>query len=180
MIKKIVIIGPESTGKSTLAEQLAERYQTVWVPEYAREYLTKHGMSYKYEDLLAIAKGQLDLEDALEKKASNGLMFIDTDMTVMKVWSDFVFGRSHPFILEQLKQRSYHLYLLCNTDLPWVEDELREYPDLETRERLMKIYRDLMKSQEVPFVEISGSEEKRLEMGMQAVESITGVKANAK
>lgn len=92
MLKKIVILGPESTGKSTLCEQLASHYNTLWCPEYAREYLLKNGMSYSYDDLLTIAKGQLNLED---KKVSavqdKPFVFIDTDMYVMKVWCEFVF-----------------------------------------------------------------------------------------
>ena len=113
--KKIVIIGPESTGKSTLCEALANHYQTTWVPEYAREYLLKHGTDYRYEDLLTIAKGQLALEDL--HAAAQPLLFIDTDMYVMKVWCEFVFGKCHSWILDQIVARRYDGYLLCRTDL---------------------------------------------------------------
>src|SRR6202012_3087974 len=95
-LTKIVIIGPESTGKSSLCEALAAHYHTQWVPEYAREYLLKQGMDYRFEDLLTIAKGQLALEErqtAAATAAGKSLLFIDTDMYVMKVWSEFVFGR---------------------------------------------------------------------------------------
>ena len=97
-MKKVVIIGPESTGKSTLCSELAAHYQSLWCPEYAREYLLEHGMNYTHEDLLTIAKGQLQLEDDYIKQMSNrksakAVLFIDTNMYVMKVWEEFVFGK---------------------------------------------------------------------------------------
>src|SRR5579872_6760129 len=115
-LKKIVIIGPESTGKSSLCEALALHYQTDWVPEYAREYLTAHGMDYRPEDLVVIARGQLALEDRhthAAVAAGKDLIFIDTDMYVMKVWGEFVFGGCDPWILQQIVLRSYDGYLLC-------------------------------------------------------------------
>lgn len=172
MPKKIVVIGPESTGKSTLSSQLSEYFHCPWVPEYAREYLLKNGMHYNYHDLLAIAKGQIGLEDKTMAQAKNGLIFIDTNMYVMKVWCEFVFGKVHPWILEQISKREYDLYLLCNTDLPWVKDELREYPQHDTRKRLFDIYRELMAHQKVPFIEISGNYEQRLGAAVKAVESL--------
>ncbi|HMH21472.1 MAG TPA: ATP-binding protein [Puia sp.] len=203
MLKKIVVIGPESTGKSTLCQQLAAYYQTDWVPEYAREYLHRHGMGYKYEDLLTIARGQLELEDAraaeLEKKlagvgmagpdltgtadeperpggaAGQPLLFIDTDMYVMKVWSEFVFGNCDPWILNQILNRRYDGYLLCRTDLPWENEELREYPDPATREKLFHIYRDSMINQHTPWTEIGGEAEQRLNAAIKAVNKLIRV-----
>jgi len=132
-IIKIVVIGPESTGKSSLCESLAKHFNTRWCPEFAREYLLKHGTNYTFEDLLSIAKGQLLMEEEYAQSLLNDspentsrLLFIDTDMYVMKVWCEFVFGNCHKWILEQIVSRKYDLYLLCNTDLPWVKDELRE------------------------------------------------------
>ena len=176
MLKKIVIIGPESTGKSTLCKQLAAHYNTVWVQEYAREYLLQHGMNYTYDDLLTIAKGQLAGEAAaveeLSAAGTNSLLFIDTDMYVMKVWCEFVFGNCHQWILDQAAQRKYDLYLLCNTDLPWVKDELREYPDLPTRDKLYHIYKDIMVNQSVPWADISGTDEERLNRAVEAVDRL--------
>ena len=168
-MKKIVIIGPESTGKSTLTEQLASHYNTTWCPEFAREYLKENGTDYSFDDLLNIARGQLILEDNLLGQAKNNLYFIDTDMYVMKVWCEFVFGRCHQWILDRIAERKYTLYLLCNIDLPWVRDDLREYPDIEPRLKLFNIYKDNMINQHIPWKIISGNQEERLRTAVDAV-----------
>ena len=181
MLRKIVVIGPESTGKSTLCKQLAQHYNTVWCPEFAREYLLTNGTNYSYDDLLTIAKGQLILENEYSQKMNShsfplttscSPFFIDTDMYVMKVWCEFVFDKCHRFILDQIVERKYDLYLLCNTDLPWVKDELREYPDLESRHKLYNIYKDIMINQSVPWVDISGTYEERLQKAIAAVNDL--------
>ena len=171
-LKKVVIIGPESTGKSTLAGQLANHYQTVWCPEFAREYLHQHGKEYTYEDLLKIAMGQVALEDSMMSAATNNFYFIDTDMHVMKVWCEVAFQDCHKWILEQISIRKYDLFLLCNIDLPWVEDPLREYPDLKVRQRIYAMYKDMMINQETPWVEISGDYNQRLHTAISAVNTI--------
>ncbi len=178
MVKKVVIIGPESTGKSTLCEQLAAHYNTIWTPEYARQYLLQNGTNYTFEDLALIAKGQLALEDGYVEQAKSQKLsniqpvFLDTDMYVMKVWCEFVFGQCHRFILDEIVDRKYDLYLLCNTDLPWTKDELREYPDLETREILFKMYKDLLIHQSTPWVEIRGNNDERLKMAIEATDKL--------
>ncbi len=173
MPKKIVAIGPEGAGKSTLCEQLAQHYETMWCPEFARAYLLTNGTKYSFDDLLIIARGQLSLEDEIAAMAHhNKPLFIDTDMYVMKVWCEFVFGKCHRFILEQIAVRKYDLYLLCQPDLPWVQDELREYPDPETRQVLFKMYKDHLVHQKVPWVEISGSAAERMTLALAAVEKI--------
>lgn len=164
MLKKIVILGPESTGKSTLCESLARHYGTSWCPEFAREYLLKYGMNYSFDDLLTIAKGQITLEEKHLSSAAPGskYLFIDTDMYVLKVWCEFVFGKCHPWILKQIAERQYDLYLLSNTDLPWVKDELREYPDPAIRNRLLLVYKEHMINQGTPWADIYGNHEERL------------------
>jgi NadR type nicotinamide-nucleotide adenylyltransferase len=185
-MKKIVVIGPESTGKSTLCEKLATHYQTEWVKEYAREYLLKNGTDYSFENLLDVAKGQLAGEELVVKNLNapnpeletqnSKLVFIDTDMYVMKVWCEFVFGKCHHWILNRIVERKYDLYLLCNTDTPWVKDELREYPDLITRQKLYQHYKDIMVNQNVPWIDISGSYDERLQKAIAAVDALlTGV-----
>jgi NadR type nicotinamide-nucleotide adenylyltransferase len=181
MIKKIVIIGPESTGKSTLCEQLSKHYNTIWIKEFAREYLLKNGTEYTFENLLDIAKSQIEKEDAaienwqlnqLDHNIQTNPIFIDTDMYVMKVWCEFVFNQCHHWILNNIVQRKYDLYLLCNIDLPWVKDELREYPDLAVREKLYHHYKDIMINQNVPWVHISGLHEDRLNKAITAIDKL--------
>jgi NadR type nicotinamide-nucleotide adenylyltransferase len=186
MIKKVVILGPESTGKSTLCKQLAAHYQTVWAEEYAREYLLKNGTAYSFENLLDIAKGQVENEElgirnweaanypngsAGKSEIGNlkSAIFIDTDMYVMKVWCEFVFEKCHHWILNRIVERKYDLYLLCNIDLPWVKDELREYPDLISRKKLYNHYKDIMLNQQVPWVEISGNYEERFKKAINGI-----------
>ena len=173
-MKKIVVIGPECTGKSTLCLQLAEHYQTLWCPEYAREYLETQGKDYTYEDLLTIAKGQIDGEENVLSTVNSqqSTVFIDTDMYVMKVWCEFAFGKCHSWILNQIATRKYDLYLLCNVDLPWIKDNLREYPDVETRNKLYHYYKDIMVNQCVPWIDISGNYEERLQVAINAVDEL--------
>lgn len=194
MIRKVVILGPESTGKSTLCELLAQHYHSSWCPEFAREYLLTNGTDYTFDDLLTIAKGQLALEEEYtamvyrQWSVSNGtwvnaktmktashkpLLFIDTDMYVMKVWCEYVFQKCHQFILDEIVKRKYDLYLLCTPDLPWVQDELREYPDEKSRQELYYIYHDMMINQQIPWAVISGNYEQRLQQAIAAIEAIT-------
>ncbi|MEO8720944.1 MAG: ATP-binding protein [Ginsengibacter sp.] len=186
-IKKIVVIGPESTGKSSLCEQLAAHYNTLWVPEYAREYLEKYGSNYSYDDLLTIAKGQINLEEKIthklladQKDTSNkqtdhlqfpSPLLIDTDLYVIKVWAEFVFNKCHNWILNRIAERKYDLYLLCDIDLPWVQDELREYPDKKIRKNLYNFYEDLMINQSTPWIGISGNYEERLHKAIQFIDA---------
>ena len=177
MVKKIVIIGPESTGKSTLCELLAAHYKTIWVKEYAREYLLKNGTDYTFENLLDVAKGQIAAEEKsiLQLSTINqqpSILLLDTDMYVMKVWCEFVFEKCHHWILNRIVERKYDLYLLCNIDLPWVKDELREYPDLKSREQLYHHYKDIMINQNVPWVNISGNYAERLQKAVTAIDNL--------
>jgi len=172
-LKKIVVLGPESTGKSSLCEQLAQHYDTYWCPEYARQYLLENGKQYQYEDLLAIAKGQLRLEAQITQRAfseNKKFVFIDTDMYVMKVWSEYVFGKCDHFILDEIVHRQYDYYLLANIDLPWTPDELREYPDEKPRIELFNIYKDILENQSTPWSLVSGIGEKRSEMAYRILD----------
>ena len=179
-IKKIVVVGPESTGKSTLCEKLAAHYNTIWVKEYAREYLLAHGTDYTFENLLDVAKGQLRMEEEgiaeltikLQSGKTNLPLFIDTDQYVLKTWCEFVFGQCHQWILNQIVERKYDLYFLANVDAPWVKDEFREYPDFETREKLYHHYKDILVNQNVPWVDINGTYEERLQKAIAAVDKI--------
>jgi NadR type nicotinamide-nucleotide adenylyltransferase len=179
VIKKIVILGPECTGKSTLCKQLAEYYQTIWCKEFARAYLLNNGNEYAYADLEKIAEGQLNLEDRCmdelqrnilaNKSISWPFLFIDTDMYVMKIWCEYVFENCHPFILDQIALRKYDLYLLCNIDLPWEQDGLREYPEAAKRQELFNMYHDLLVHQSTPWAIISGSINERLQQAIAVI-----------
>jgi len=171
-MRKIVIIGPESTGKSTLCSQLAEHYKTCWCPEFAREYLKESGGKYSFHDLLNIAHGQIELEDTMLTQAKNNFYFIDTDMYVMKVWCEVVFETCHTWILKQIALRKYDLFFLCDIDLPWVKDDLREYPDVEFRKKLFKMYRDLMITQKTKWAEISGTHAQRLQTAISIIDTV--------
>lgn len=179
MIKKIVIIGPESTGKTTLSKQLAEHFNTLWCPEFAREYLLQNEIKYNYEDLSKIAQGQLAMEDYCEsiknEESSIGnresvMLFIDTNMYVLKVWYEYVFGKCEQFVLDEITMRSYDLYLLCNIDLPWIAEPMREYPDERSRRELYNMYKDILINQQTPWIEISGDYDQRLRRAIDAVQ----------
>jgi NadR type nicotinamide-nucleotide adenylyltransferase len=179
-LKKIVVIGPESTGKSTLCAHLADYYNTLWCPEFAREYLLKNGTSYTIEDLITIAKGQLDavqininaLQSQMDQTGIVKPLIIDTDMYVIKVWAEYVFGTCPTFILDEINKQNYDLYLLCKPDIPWVKDELREYPDEKPRQELFQMYKDLLINQQTPWVEISGGFEARNQKAVAAIDAI--------
>lgn len=187
-IYKVVVIGPESTGKSTLCEKLAAYYNTIWVEEYAREFLLKNGNAYTQEDLLFIAKGQIENEEKAIQQLSNNqyletnnanhqtpnneLLLIDTDMYVMKVWSEFVFNTCDNFILDQIVERKYDCYLLCEPDIDWVKDEMREYPDMETRSKLFHHYKDLMVHQHCNWISINGDYESRFQKAISYIEKL--------
>jgi NadR type nicotinamide-nucleotide adenylyltransferase len=170
-MKKVVVIGPESTGKSTLSEKLAAHFNTVWTPEYAREYLEEIGRPYEQQDLWEIAQGQLRLEDEKARKA-NGLLICDTDLYVIKVWSEHKYGQVDPRILEQIAARPYDLYLLTYIDIPWEDDPQREYPDPQMREYFYRIYHDIVVNAGVPWADIRGSFAEREERAIKAINSL--------
>lgn len=171
-MRKIVVIGPESTGKSTLCSQLADYYQTCWCPEFAREYLQERGGKYNFEDLLNIARGQIELEDTMLTQAKNGFYFIDTDMYVMKVWCEVAFEQCHTWILKQIAARQYDLIFLLDVDLPWVKDALREYPELSFRKKLFNMYKDLLVNQKTRWAVVSGTDSQRLQMAVGIINTI--------
>ena len=175
-LKKIVVLGPESTGKSTLCDALSKHYQTIWCEEYAREYLSKNGTEYTYENLLTIAEGQIANEELATQKAIQENMshlIIDTDMYVMKVWCEYVFNNCHPFILDQISKRQYAAYLLCDIDLPWTADEMREYPDEQPRKELFALYKELLMNQNTPWGIVSGTGEERIKNAIDLINELT-------
>lgn len=167
MIRRIAVTGPESTGKSMLAEQLAGHYGTVWVPEFARAYLDNLGRPYREEDIPEIARGQFRAEHDLAAIAS-GYLFCDTELLVTKIWSEVKYGRCHPWITETMALHPHDLYLLCDIDLPWEFDPLREHPDL--RGYLFGLYRDELEARGWPYAVISGLGAQRLRNAIGVIE----------
>ncbi len=168
-IKRIAIVGPECTGKTSLSVALANHYQTQWVPEYARQYINQLDREYVQEDLLKIARGQLQAEDTLTLQSKN-VLICDTNLIVIKVWSEFKYGTCDPEILKLMHHRQYDLHLLTQIDIPWEEDPQREHP--YERETLFKIYKSELESLKVPFVEIHSTQELRKSIAIQAINKI--------
>ncbi|NOR87934.1 MAG: AAA family ATPase [Bacteroidales bacterium] len=166
MLKRIAILGPESTGKSYLAQALAAYYKSSYVAEYAREYIDKIKRPYEENDLLQIAKGQLKLEDQLAKETPKYL-FCDTELTVIDIWSKEKYGRTHPWIIAQLEKRAYDLYLLCNIDMEWKEDHQRENPD--DREALLNLYRESLSQRSINYHLISGQGTERTNHAIEII-----------
>jgi very-short-patch-repair endonuclease/nicotinamide riboside kinase len=166
-LKKIAIIGPESTGKSDLAKGLAQHYQTTWVPEYARDYIEALDRPYDQEDLLRIAKGQIALEDEKAKEAVNYL-FCDTNLIVLKIWSDHKYGETHPWILESLANRTYDFYLLSDIDIPWQADPQREHPHM--REYFFNLYQDYLIENKLAFGLVTGLGPERIKQALKLIE----------
>jgi NadR type nicotinamide-nucleotide adenylyltransferase len=166
---KIAITGPESTGKSTLSEQLASHYQTVWVPEYARTYIANLDREYTIDDIEAIARGQLQLEEQLQTIAAT-ILVSDTDLLVLKIWSEHAFGRCPDFIVDKLLQQDYNLYLLMGVDLPWEPDPQREHPHL--RQYFYDWYKRELEALQVPFAEIGGQQQDRFLNATQHIDAL--------
>ncbi len=174
-VKKIAVIGPESTGKSALCKALALHFDCLWCPEYAREYLLRNGKEYTFDTLQTIAKGQLRKEDDYMQRSIDGnksFLFIDTEMYIMKVWYEYAFNQCPYFVLQEIVNRPYDYYLLTNTDLPWEEDELREYPDPASREKLLHTYKDILIHQTSGWQMVSGHGDERTQNAIAAIERI--------
>jgi len=172
LIKRISITGPESTGKSFLAEKLANHYSGTWVPEFARVYIDHLDREYTYDDILFIAKSQIECE-SVGLRMAKSFLFCDTDLIVLKIWCEYKYGKCHKWILEQIDQTQYDLYLLLNIDIPWQPDAQREHPD--NRKELFELYLKELKSRGLPFEIISGLENDRIQNAMKVVDQRFGI-----
>lgn len=167
MGKQIVITGTESSGKSTLTKLLASEYHTSFVKEYAREYLEENGASYNFEDVIIMAKEQLRLE--LESKEK--LVFLDTDLTVFAIWIKEKYNKEIDWIENHLEQSKDKIYLLCNIDIDWEDDSLREHPANEDRMRLFNNYKKLLEKHQLNYHIISGDISSRIKTCKEIIES---------
>ncbi len=157
-IKKIAIVGPESTGKSTLTAQLARHYKTLWVPEYARYYCAALTEECNLQDEINMFHGQVALEESILAIAEKDFVFCDTTFITVKIWSDEVFGETPLVVLNALPQYHYDLYLLMDIDLPWQEDPLRDFP--HKREHFMQIWHRELKALNANYVVVGGLEDR--------------------
>ncbi|WP_088324036.1 AAA family ATPase [Polaribacter tangerinus] len=177
---KVVLFGPESTGKTTLSRQLARHYNTVWAPEFAREYLqdkwNNERKTCQKKDLLPIAIGQMKLENELSKKADK-LLICDTDLLETKVYSEEFYGG---FVDEKLneaaKVNTYDLYLLTYIDTPWEEDDLRDRP--EQRLEMFMAFEKALKKYHKNYILLKGDKETRLKIATNAIDKILQEKEN--
>ena len=155
-----VFTGPESTGKTTLAKQIAEVKNGIYIPEVAREYLTDLGRVYSQIDLLEIAKKQYELQQ--EAKLNSGKqLFFDTDLLTIKIWSEVKYGICDSWILDRLYSNQKAFYILCKPDFPWEFDELRENPT--DREELFDLYQKHLETLNLPYQISSGTVQQRID-----------------
>jgi NadR type nicotinamide-nucleotide adenylyltransferase len=166
---KIAITVPESTGKSTLAVALANQYQTVWVPEFARDYLNKLGRPYTFNDVEKIAIGQLALEDKLTSQARN-MLFCDTELIVIKIWMEFKYRMVPEWIIEEISKRHYDIFFLCDVDVPWEQDPLRENPDL--RHFFFNCFVKEIEANNKNYLIINGDQKHRLESAIKSIDKM--------
>lgn len=174
-IKRIVLTGPESVGKTFLTEALAEHYQTNYVKEYGREYVEKFGTDFNLLDISLIAGGQLYYEDKAVD-VSNKVLFCDTDLIVTKVWSELVLGESPRWIDQFIKIRQYDLWLLLDIDWPWEADGTRKFENL--RAKMFYRIHEILRAQNKPFHVISGTANERLSSSIAAIDETLEIDTN--
>lgn len=169
LLKRVVIIGPESTGKSTLTVQLAAHFQATAVAEFARVYLENMNRPYLQQDLVEMALGQIKTEDDAAQNSKNNWLFCDTDLHVIKVWSESKYNTCDETVLQLIAGRKYDFYILTDIDMPWQNDPLREHPEPEMRQYFFNIYKDIVLNTGLPFVIVKGNEEERLNRAIEAL-----------
>lgn len=168
-LRRVCIFGPESTGKSTLARDLAAHFDTLYAHEYARPLLDFKDGRCDYEDIERIARGQAAAEDALAPRA-NRILFCDTDPLTTSIWSDVFFQKCPAWVTAEAARRTYDLYLLMDIDVPWVNDGQRYFPDAPRRRAFFERCRDTLDRLGRPYVHIRGAWPERLARAIAAVE----------
>lgn len=165
-IKRIAIIGPESSGKSDLCRTLASLFKTNWVSEHAREYLSGINRYYLESDVITIYKEQWEQECRAIIEA-NDILFIDTEFIIGKVWYEHVYGKSCAYFDNMIMQHPYDFYLLTYPDLPWEADPLRENPGKGLY--FFEWYKKILEAHKLPYSIVSGSGENRLQCAVKAI-----------
>jgi NadR type nicotinamide-nucleotide adenylyltransferase len=167
-IKKIAIVGPESTGKSTISSQLAKYYNVPWVAEYARYYCEALKGPCTLRDEVNMFHGQLALEASVLDTTESEFIICDTTFLTVKIWSDAFFGETPQVVLDSLKAKSYDFYVLLDIDLPWQDDPLRDFPD--QREHFMEVWHMELKALNANYQLVSGFGERRLNNAIVAID----------
>jgi NadR type nicotinamide-nucleotide adenylyltransferase len=166
-IKKIAIVGPESTGKSTISQALAKHYKVPWVPEYARYYCAALTSDCTLQDEINMFHGQVALEESVLATTETDFLICDTTFLTVKIWSDEILGETPSIVLEALKSRTYDFYVLLDIDLPWQEDPLRDFPHL--RKHFMSIWHKELKALNTNYVVVGGIDS-RLQNVIEAID----------
>lgn len=170
-VKIVVVTGVESSGKSSLVQELATYHKEPFVAETARDYLNRTDGAYGYNDLETIAKEHLErINQGIEE--AQQFLFVDTAFVVLKIWSEEKFQQCAPWILNQLASFDPALYILCDMDIPYEKDALRENPNEEERKRLHQSYLAHMQEQRAPFIVVSGTKKERLEKVAQFIKNL--------
>jgi NadR type nicotinamide-nucleotide adenylyltransferase len=177
-LKRVCVFGPESTGKTTLARDLAAHFDTVWAHEYARPLLDRKGGVCDYEDLERIALGQAAAEAALAYQA-NRVLFTDTDPLTTRIWSEVLFEKVPPVVETLATRHTYDLTLLCDVDVPWVDDDQRFLGGPAERQAFFSRCQEALEARQRPFVRISGDWRSRLAAAVAAVEALLSSRSTA-
>lgn len=173
-IETIVLTGPACTGKSTLARELAQYYDSIFVEEYAREYILSLNRIYTYEDVEMIARKQLELINKAEQQVmENGkkYLFVDTGLVIILVWFEVVFNKVPEWIIKNLKDSDNFTYLLCEPDMEWAPDPAREYGP-EKQAELFNRYEEILRTYNKKYYRIKGRGKSRFECASNAVNNL--------
>lgn len=169
--RKLIITGPESAGKTTLAKDLAHELKVTWLPEYARKHLEILNRPYRFEDVIEMAQVQLKKENELFNRSS-GSLILDTNLLVYKIWIQEKYNREVDWIEKEIAKSKNDFYLLCDIDISWTQDPLREHPKRIDRTRIFSLYHDFLKKNQFNFEIISGNKLSRLKKSIEIIDKL--------
>jgi len=166
-LKKIAVVGPESTGKSTLSQQLSNYYNVPWVPEYARYYCAALTEPCTLQDEINMFHGQVALEESVLSTTDADFIICDTTFVTVKIWSDAFFGETPKIVIDALSTRPYDFYILLDIDLPWADDPLRDFPN--QREHFMQVWHNELQALNANYKVVGGLKD-RLQNAIDAID----------
>jgi len=171
LTRKLIITGPESTGKTTLAKALAHKLKVAWLPEYARKHLENLNRPYQFKDVIEMAQIQLKKENEVFKRSS-GSLILDTNLLVYKIWIQEKYNHQVDWIEKEIEKSKNDFYLLCDIDISWTPDPLREHPKRIDRTRIFSLYHDFLKKSQFDFEIISGNKLSRLKKSIEIIDKL--------